>query len=90
MSSLQAHRALLASSPSASDAAANGQLYNVASVTVEVNCSSSSAVPATLAEMQSVVDKDLLSVSHWHLTGLLCQQASNRMAFKEFPGNAEE
>ena len=60
--SLQAHRLLLQDSGAAA-AAKVGNLYNVATVTLEANCSSEQAVPATLTEMQSVMANQLLAVS---------------------------
>ena len=60
--SLQAHRSLLQDSGAAA-AAKVGNLYNVATVTLEANCSSEQAVPATLTEMQSVMANQLLAVS---------------------------
>ena len=55
---------MLALSPAAAAAAAaSGQLVNVASVTLEANCTNSAAVPATLEELQSIVDNNLLAVN---------------------------
>ena len=61
---VQARRALLQTDSGAAAAAKQGNLYNVATVTLEANCSSEQAVPATLTEMQSVMDKGILAVGH--------------------------
>jgi len=60
---LQARRSLLANDTAQAAAAATGQLYNQASVTLQANCSSSDGVPATLSEMQTVLNNNLVAVS---------------------------
>ena len=56
------HPSLLANDSAQAAAAASGQLYNQASVTLQANCSSAAAVPATLTEIQSVLSNNLLAV----------------------------
>lgn len=59
----QAGRMLLQNDTAQSTAAAKGELYNVAAVTLQANCSDSNKALATMSEMQSVVTNNLLSVS---------------------------
>ena len=61
---MQRGRALLQNDTAQATAAARGELYNVAAVTLQANCSSSNAVAATMTEMQSVFSNNLLAVGH--------------------------
>lgn len=59
----QMGRALLQNDSAQAAAAAKGELYNVAAVTLQANCSDSNAAANTLSEMQSVLSNNLLAVS---------------------------
>lgn len=60
---LQVGRALLQNDSAQAAAAAKGELYNVAAVTLQANCSDSNAAANTLSEMESVLTNNLLAVS---------------------------
>ena len=59
---VQKGRSLLQNDSASAVAAAKGQLYNVAAVTIQANCSDSNAVAATMREMDSVITNNLLAV----------------------------